>query len=115
MAPSGTNKPQGGFFALKQVGLFAGMALLILVVDIFLYVAIAMFEANASYYDGTDPNSTESEGRVHVSDVADALSQDTTGAWVFNDDEIEQALSAKKRLGTLGKRTWRSRVEFQYP
>lgn len=119
MAPSGTNKPQGGFFALKQVGLFAGMALLILVVDIFLYVAIAMFEANASYHDGTDPNSTESEGRVHVSDVADALSQDTTGAWVFNDDEIEQALSAKNAWALLvnehGEVEWSFNTPEDFP
>ena len=44
MARNTSNTPKSGFFVLKHVGLFAGMALLILVVDIFLYIAIGIFE-----------------------------------------------------------------------
>ena len=95
------NKVQGSFFIAKQVGLFAGMALLILAVDLILFFAIAMFEATASYFDGTDPNSTQSEGRVHVSNVADALSQDKSGTWIFNDAEIEQELTGKNAWAVL--------------
>lgn len=93
------NKAQGDFFILKQVGLFAGMALLILIVDAFLYVAIALFEANASYDDGS--NSPQSEGRLHISDVADSLTQDSTGAWTFDNPEAQAALEAKNAWAIL--------------
>ncbi len=93
------NKAQGDFFILKQVGLFAGMALLILIVDAFLYVAIALFEANVSYDDGS--NSPQSEGRVHISDVADSLTQDSTGAWTFDNLEAQTALEAKNAWAIL--------------
>ncbi len=93
------NKAQGDFFILKQVGLFAGMALLILIVDAFLYVAIALFEANASYDDGS--NSPQSEGRLHISDVADSLTQDSTGAWTFDNPEAQTALEAKNAWAIL--------------
>lgn len=113
------NKPQGRFFALKHVGLFTCMALLILVVDIFLYIAIALFEANASYYEGTDPNSTQSEGRVHVSDVADSLWQDDKGTWIFDDNEIEQSLLAKNAWALLvnekGEVEWSFNTPSDFP
>lgn len=119
MTSRSNNKPQGRFFALKHVGLFTCMALLILVVDIFLYIAIALFEANASYYEGTDPNSTQSEGRVHVSDVADSLRQDDEGTWILDDNEIEQSLLAKNAWALLinekGEVEWNFNTPSDFP
>lgn len=93
MARNTSNTPKSGFFVLKHVGLFAGMALLILVVDIFLYIAIGIFESSISYHDGNDPNSTESEARIHVSDVANSLSKDEQGTWSCNNPDLLQTIA----------------------
>ena len=68
---TGKNKPQSGFFILKHIGLFAGMALLILVIDVFLYIAIALFEGQISYADG--PDSANSEALIDIAEVAHSL------------------------------------------
>lgn len=119
MTSRSNNKPQGRFFALKHVGLFTCMALLILVVDMFLYIAIALFEANASYYEGTDPNSTQSEGRVHVSNIADSLWQDDEGTWTLDNNEIEQSLLAKNAWALLvnekGEVEWNFNTPSDFP
>lgn len=119
MTSRSNNKPQGRFFTLKHVGLFTCMALLILVVDMFLYIAIALFEANASYYEGTDPNSTQSEGRIHVSNIADSLWQDDKGTWTLDDNEIEQSLLTKNAWALLvnekGEVEWSFNTPSDFP
>lgn len=82
----GKNKPQSGFFILKHIGLFAGMALLILVIDVFLYIAIALFEGQISYADG--PDSANSEARIDIAEVAHSLVQDEQGNWVLDNQNL---------------------------
>ena len=83
---TGKNKPQSGFFILKHIGLFAGMALLILVIDVFLYIAIALFEGQISYADG--PDSANSEARIDIAEVAHSLAQDEQGNWVLDNQDL---------------------------
>ena len=90
---TGKNKPQSGFFILKHIGLFAGMALLILVIDVFLYIAIALFEGQISYADG--PDSANSEAFIDIAEVAHSLVQDEQGNWVLDNQDLLNQMDAR--------------------
>ena len=62
------------------------MALLILVIDVFLYIAIALFEGQISYADG--PDSANSEARIDIAEVAHSLVQDEQGNWVLDNQDL---------------------------
>ena len=112
----GENKPQAGFFVLKHIGMFAGMALLILVIDVFLYIAIAIFESQVSYSHG--PDSENSEARIDIAAVADSFAQNDQG-WTFTNQELLDEMDARNcwtiLIGPDGKVLWSHNTPDEFP
>lgn len=75
--------PSVGFarFFTKQLLLFLALALLVVVVDFFLYAVIAYQESNSNFNDGT-PAST-------MRAVDQALERQDDGAWTLGEAGIE--------------------------
>lgn len=78
-------KMRSGSFIAKQVVMFAGIALAILVIDVVLYVGIALFEVQASNSSDGGPNPEE---RMDMHEVSQALVQDGQGTWTFTDQDL---------------------------
>lgn len=111
------NKPQSGFFVLKHVGLFAGMALLILVIDVFLCIAIALFEGQISYAEG--PDSANTEARIDIAEVAHCLVQDEQGNWMLNNQDLVDQMDARNCWTVLldqnGTVVWSHNIPEGFP
>lgn len=88
-------------FFTKQLLLFVALALLIVVIDFFLYAVIAYRESNSNFNDGTPASTTRA--------VDQALEQDADGSWTLGENGLE-ALSQQDAwalvIGTDGAVAW---------
>lgn len=88
-------------FFTKQLLLFVALALLIVVVDFFLYAVIAYQESNSNFNDGTPASTTRA--------VDQALAQEADGTWTLGEDGAE-ALDQQDAwalvVGADGAVTW---------
>ena len=97
-----TRRPAGfARFFTKQLLLFVALALLIVVIDFFLYAVIAYRESNSNFNDGTPASTTRA--------VDQALEQDADGSWTLGENGLE-ALSQQDAwalvIGTDGAVAW---------
>lgn len=82
-----TPEPKPGrFFLAKQIVLFAGLALFIALLDLFLYIAIMAFEMNEISLHENEPGTV-------VRMVSDALVADPQGHYTLDDASVESTLS----------------------
>lgn len=96
MSTSSNNaQPKGRFFVLKHLAMFAGIAFLILAVDLVLYIGIALFESQSSYHSNNSSELQQSEAPIPIPDVAYSLQQDESGAWTFTDQGLLDAMDAR--------------------
>lgn len=97
-----TRRPAGfARFFTKQLLLFVALALLIVVIDFFLYAVIAYRESNSNFNDGTPASTTRA--------VDQALEQDADGSWTLGENGLE-ALGQQDAwalvIGTDGAVAW---------
>ena len=97
-----TRRPAGfARFFTKQLLLFVALALLIVVIDFFLYAVIAYRESNSNFNDGTPASTTRA--------VDQALEQDANGSWTLGESGLE-ALGQQDAwalvIGTDGAVAW---------
>ena len=105
-----TSTPSLARFFTKQMLMFVALALLIVMVDFFLYTLIAYRESNEHYNDDSPATAVRA--------VDAALSRGEDGAWTLSEDG-EQALDERDAWALLvdesGAVAWSQRVPDEVP
>ena len=105
-----TSTPSLARFFTKQMLMFAALALLIVMIDFFLYAVIAYHESDAHFSDGSPATAVRA--------VDDALSRGGDGAWMLSEDgahALEERDAWALLVDESGAVAWSQRVPDEVP